>query len=463
MTRVRRWAGRLAVAGFAWLGLSGLGHSGLGLSGGGAALAGQPVERVVSPRGIEAWLIEDHSNPLIAVAIGFHGGAALDPPGKAGLSYLGTGLMDEGAGDLDSAAFQQRLADRAIDFSFSASQDSVVGRLRLLSADRDEAFALLGQALTRPRFDAAPIARVRSQVLSIIAERAGNPESVADRAWRHLLLAPHPYARSLLGDAASLGTIDAADLHRWAAARFGRDQMRIAVVGDIDMATLARLLDRSFADLPAHAAPVALPEASPPRQGGIALVEQDLEQSVVVFGEAGLKRRDPDYYAAALLDDIMGGGNFASRLQRALREQRGLVYSIDTGLFTLEHAGLLSGSLGTKNASVAEAIALVRAEWRRMRDEGPTAAELADAKTHLIGAYPLRFVDSLGAAESLLAIQLDGQPIDYIEERKQDYGSVTLSDARRVARRLYDPAALRFLVLGKPAGLTATLPPPATD
>jgi zinc protease len=261
----------------------------------------------------------------------------------------------------------------------------------------------------------------------------------------------------------ALDALGAADLRRWTAARFGRDQMRVAVVGDIDAATLKRLLDRSFADLPAHAAPVDLPEASPPRQGGIALIEHDLEQSVVVFGEPGIKRGDPDYYAAALLDDIMGGGNFASRLQRTLREQRGLVYSIDTGLYTLDHAGLLSGSLGTKNASVAEAIALVRAEWQRMRDHGPTAAELADAKTHLIGAYPLRFVDSLGSAESLLAIQLEGLPIDYIEQRKQNYGAVTLADARRVAKRLYDPAGLRFLVLGKPAGLTATLPLPATD
>jgi zinc protease len=444
-----RWVARLALAGLAWVGLAG------GVAAG--------VERVVSPGGIEAWLIEDHGNPLISLAVGFHGGAAIDPPGKEGSSYLAAGLLDEGAGDLDSAAFQQRLADRAIEFGFSASQDSIIGRMRLLTADRDEAFALLGLALTRPRFDAAPIARVRSQILSIIARRAGDPNSIADRAWRHLLLERHPYARSLLGNARSLAAITEADLRDWAAARFGRDQMRIAVVGDIDAATLGRLLDRSFAGLPAHAAPVDLPEATAPRQGGIALVERDLEQSVVVFGETGPKRSDPDFYAAALLDDIMGGGNFASRLQRSLREQRGLVYSVDTGLFTLDHAGLLSGTLGTKNASVGEAIELVRAEWQRMRDDGPTAAELADAKTHLIGAYPLRFVDSLGSAESLLAIQLEGLPIDYIEQRKQDYGAVTLADARNVARRLYDPTALRFFVLGKPTGLAATLAAPATD
>jgi zinc protease len=446
---MRRWLAGVAIAGVAWLGL--------------AEGAAAGVERVVSPGGIEAWLIEDHSNPLMSVAVGFHGGAALDPLGKEGLSYLAAGLLDEGAGELDSAAFQQRLADRSIEFGFSASQDSITGRMRLLTADRDEAFGLLNLALTRARFDAAPIARVRSQILSMIARRAGDPESIADRAWRHLLLERHPYARSLLGNAQSLDAITSADLHGFAAGRFGRDQMRIAVVGDIDAATLGRLLDRTFAGLPAHAAPVDLPEASPPRRGGIALVQHDLEQSVVLFGETGLKRSDPDFYAAALLDDIMGGGNFASRLQRSLREQRGLVYSVDTGLFTLDHAGLLSGSLGTKNASVGQAIELVRTEWQRMRDHGPTAAELTDAKTHLIGAYPLRFVDSLGSAESLLAIQLEGLPTDYIDQRKQDYGAVTLADARRVARRLYDPDGLRFFVLGRPPGLAATLAAPAMD
>src|SRR5262249_31068682 len=153
-----------------------------------------------------------------------------------------------------------------------------------------------------------------------------------------------------------------------------------------------------------------------PGPGGIAVMERDLDQSVVLFGEAGIKRDDPDFYAAALVDDIMGGGNFSSRLQRSLREKRGLVYSIDTGLITLDHLGLLSGSFGTKNASAMEAINLARDEWRKMGDSGPTAAELADAKTHLIGEYPLRFDSTQKAANALLNIQLAGLAIDYVDK-----------------------------------------------
>ena len=420
------------------------------------------VERVVSPGGIEAWLIEDHTNPLISLAIGFRGGSALDPAGKEGMAFLASGLMDEGAGDLDSTAFQAKLADLAIDFCFDADADSVVGRLRMLTAHRDEAFDLLHLALTRPRVDAEPLLRVRNQVLSIIASEASSPDDVAGKAWFRMMLADHPYARPAKGTAKSLAAITATDLRKFAAHEFTRDRILIGVVGDISPADLARLLDRTFGDLPAHGASSALSEAPPPGPGGIAVMGRDLDQSVVLFGEAGIKRSDPDFYAAALLDDIIGGGDFSSRLTRNLRIKRGLVYSIATDLLTLDHVGLLSGSFGTKNASAGEAIVLTRAEWKRMGEAGPTETELADAKTHLIGSYPLRFDSTLQAADVLLGIQLAGLAIDYVDKRAGYFQAVSLADARRVARRLYHAEDLRFLVLGRPVAVTGTLPvPPA--
>lgn len=434
------------------------------LAGLGFLLSARPVfaaaERVVSPGGIKAWLIEDHTNPLISLAIGFRGGSALDPAGKEGIAYLASGLMDEGAGDLDSAAFQAKLADLAIDYGFEADNDDVIGRLRTLTAHRDEAFGLLQLALTKPRMDAEPLARVRNQVLSIIASEAGNPDDVAGHAWFRMMMAGHPYARPVKGTAKSLNAITSNDLRKFAAARFGRDQLSVAVVGDITPAELAPLLDKTFGDLPAHAGDAAVSEAPPPGPGGVAVMTRNLNQSIVLFGEAGIKRNDPDFYAAALIDDIIGAGDFGSRLQRNLRIKHGLVYSVGTDLITLDHAGLLSGSFGTKNASAAQAIDLTRSEWQRMGESGPTAAELADAKTHLIGAYPLRFDSTLKAADALLGIQLAGLLIDYIDKRASYLDGVTLADAKRVARRLYLADNLRFLVLGQPAGVTGTLPPP---
>ena len=445
---------RLRVRVLAAVALTGLGWL---LSGTNAFAA---VERVVSPGGIEAWLIEDHTNPLISLAVGFRGGSALDPAGKEGMAYLISGLLDEGAGDLDSDAFQAKLAELGIDFSFDSNSDSIVGQVRTLTAHRDEAFSLLHLALTRPRIDAAPLARIRGQVLSIIASEAGDPDSVAGQTWFRMMFPGHPYARPEKGTAKSLNAITGTDLRKFVQRRFGRDQMRIAVVGDITAADLARLLDQSFGDLPAKAASPDVSEAPPPGPGGIAVMGRDLDQSIVVFGEAGIKRSDPDFYAAALLDDTLGGGDFSSRLTRELRIKRGFVYSISTDLITLDHAGLLSGSFSTKNASAAEAIKLTREQWQQMGDSGPTASELADAKTHLIGAYPLRFDSTQNAAYTLLGIQLAGLPLDYVDRRAGYLQAVSLADAKRVAHRLYHAEDLRFLVLGKPTGVTGTLPLP---
>jgi zinc protease len=421
------------------------------------------VDVVVSPRGLRFWLVPSDAVPLVSLEFAMRGGSAQDPAAKAGLSALMSALLDEGAGDLDSQAFQAKLSELAVDFTFDAGQDDFIGRMRTLTAHREEAFELLHLALTRPRIDAAPLDRIHAQVLAVIAQLASDPDSIAEQAWSRLMFDGHPYGRAIEGNAKSLVAITATDLRRFAAMRFGRDQMRIAVVGDIDAAELGPLLDRSFGDLPAKAASIAVPNVVPSASGGIAVIDRDLDQSVVLFGEAGIARDDPDFYAAILLDDIMGGGNFASRLESDIREKRGLVYSVETGLVMLDHAALLTGDLGTKNASVAEAIERVRAEWQRMHDSGPTAGELADAKTHLIGEYPLRFVSTRDSADTLLDIELAGLPIDYVDKRAGYIDRVTLADAKRVARRLYDASALRFLVLGHPVSVKGDLAAPPID
>jgi zinc protease len=421
------------------------------------------IERVVSPLGIEAWLIEDHSNQLISVTIGFHGGSATDSKAKQGLARLTAALLDEGAGDMDSAAFQGRLDELGIEFGFDADWDNFTGGMRLLTRDRDEAFRLLGLALSAPRFDADAVNRVKAQMLSAIAGDADDPETLAWQSWLRLALGDHPYTWPIKGTTTSIAAISAADLKAFVARRLARDQMKIAVVGDIDAQTLGVLLDRSFAALPAKAAPIEVPEARFATPGGVAVMERNLAQSVVQFGGAGIARQDPDFYAAALIGDIMGAGNLTSRLEGSLREQRGLVYSVETYNAPYDHVAILGGSLATKNATAGEAIALVRAEWQRMHDEGPTAKELADAKTHIIGAFPVRFTSTYGAAQALLDIQLEGLPIDYVDHRETLYQKVTLEDARRVAKRIYDTPALRFLVLGHPEGVKGTLPSPPAE
>jgi zinc protease len=424
------------------------------------ARAAMDVQEVTSPGGIEAWLVEDHSMPLVAVAVGFRGGSGLDPQGKEGLAMFVSGLLDEGAGDLESREFQQRLNDLAIDFKFDAGIDDFTGSMRTLTETRDEAFDLLRLALTAPRFDAEPVERIRGQLLAILDDESSDPGAIADRVWWHTSFPDHPYGRQTSGTAAGLKAIAAEDLRGFVADRFARDNLIVGVVGDITAAELAPLLDRTFGALPAAATPAAIGDGAPAAPGAMIVVDRALPQSVVLFGADGVKRHDPDFYAAFVMNHILGGGGFSSRLMQEVREKRGLAYSIDTNLVTLDQVGLLLGMVGTKNASVAETIALIRQEWQRMRDEGPTEAELADAKLYLTGSYALRFSSTQAIAGALVAVQLERFPPDYFQRRNGYVEAVTLADVQRVAREMLDPEKLTFVIVGEPDGVTATMPAP---
>jgi zinc protease len=424
------------------------------------ARAAMDVQEVTSPGGIEAWLVEDHSMPLVAVAVGFRGGSGLDPQGKEGLAMFVSGLLDEGAGDLESREFQQRLNDLAIDFKFDAGIDDFTGSMRTLTETRDEAFDLLRLALTAPRFDAEPVERIRGQLLAILDDESSDPGAIADRVWWHTSFPDHPYGRQTSGTAAGLKAIAAEDLRGFVADRFARDNLIVGVVGDITAAELAPLLDRTFGALPAAATPAAIGDGAPAAPGAMIVVDRALPQSVVLFGADGVKRHDPDFYAAFVMNHILGGGGFSSRLMQEVREKRGLAYSIDTNLVTLDQVGLLLGMVGTKNASVAETIALIRQEWQRMRDEGPTEAELADAKLYLTGSYALRFSSTQAIAGALVAVQLERVPPDYFQRRNGYVEAVTLADVQRVAREMLDPEKLTFVIVGEPDGVTATMPAP---
>ncbi|MGF1610930.1 MAG: M16 family metallopeptidase [Kiloniellales bacterium] len=418
------------------------------------------VTRVVSPGGIEAWLIEDHTNPIIALDLAFRGGGAVDPVDKEGLATLLAGTLDEGAGELDSQAFQARLQDLSIRLSFDSGMDSFQGSLRTLTENRDTAFDLLRLALSEPRFDDEPVERIRSQILAGLQRKSEDPDTIAGRTLRQMLFPGHPYSRPTDGTPESLARITAADLRRFVAERLARDTLKVGVVGDITAAELAPLLDSTFGGLPAEAKPIAVPDVAAAAEGGVVVIEKAVPQSVVALGQPGIKRDDPDFYAAYVVNYILGGGGFASRLYKEVREKRGLAYSVYAYLSPLEHSAIVSGGVATANARVAESLALIRQEWARMAEEGPTAEELENAKTYLTGSYPLRLSSSSRIAGMLVGIQLDELGIDYINRRNDFIEAVTLEDARRVARKLYNADALSVVVVGQPEGITPTRPAP---
>ena len=425
-----------------------------------AATAAMKIERVASPSGIEAWLVQDHSIPIVTLRFAFVGGASLDPPGREGTAALASDLLDEGAGAYDTTAFHRRLDELAAEMSFSAGHDEFEGTLRMLRSNRDESADLLRAALTEPHFADEAIERTRAGVLAALAKQARNPRSLSGRLWMSEAFERHPYGRNTSGSTASVAAIARADLAAFASRQFRRNTLVIGVVGDIGPVELAALVDRVFGDLPQGEGDPVLPEAIPADGGALLVKRSAVPQSSVTFGQAGLKRDDPDWYAALVLNEILGGGGFRGRLMKEIREKRGLAYGVSTGLVPYRHAGLILGSVATENGRVAESIALIRQEWQRMRAEGPTEDELRDAKTYLTGSFPLGLDSTRRIAGLLVRMQLDGLGIDYLDRRAALISAVTLDQARAVAGRLYDPARLSFAVVGDPAGLQPTRPTP---
>ncbi len=414
------------------------------------------IQRVVSKGGIEAWLVEEHAVPLIALEIGFKGGARRDPRGKEGVSYLLSSMLDEGAGELESQAFQTRLEDLAVRLSFDAGRDGFYGSLRTLTKNKDAAFDLLHMALTEPRFDAEPLERMRRSILVSLNREASNPRSIASKRWYAEIFGDHVYGRPSKGTPDTVAALTADDLRAYVSAHFAKENLKIAVVGDIDAETLSDLLDKTFGDLKDTQDPGDLAIANIASDEKLIVIDRDQPQSMAMFGGPGLMMDDPDFFPAYVMNYILGGGGFASRLMEEVREKRGLAYSVSTNLGALDYAGFLIGSVATENERIGESLNIIRSEMERLAREGVSDQELQNAKTYLTGSFPLRFDSNASIANQLVGYQLVGRPIDYINTRNSQIEAVTREDIQRVAKRLMKPEMFTTVVIGKPVGLTPT-------
>lgn len=414
-----------------------------------AARAEMNIQEVKSKKGITAWLVEDHSIPLIAIRFVFDGGSAQDPAGKEGLVNLMTGLFDEGAGNLDSDAFQQKLDDAGAEMSFQAARDGTYGSMRMLSQQKDEAFGLLKLAVNQPRFDQAPIDRIRAQVLSGILANERDPNTVAQQRWLRAIYGEHPYSRSDQGTKGSLTTITADDIRAFHKANFARGGLHVAVVGDIDAATLSNKLDEVFGDLPEKQALAPVADITP-KLGQQLEVNYDLPQTSLQLAWPGVKRSDPDFFAAVLMNEILGGSTFTSRLFSEVREKRGLAYGVSSDLVDNKHSHSLLVTTATRSDRAAETLSIVRQVVKDMAESGPTEEELAAIKKYMIGAYAINNLDSSSSiAATLVELQVDKLGIDYMKRRAALINAVTIADVKAAAKKLLSvtPAVM---VIGPP-------------
>lgn len=410
------------------------------------AHAAAKIQRLVSPGGIEAWFVQDATVPLIAMEYAFSGGAAQDAPGKSGTGNMVASLLDEGSGDLDSTTFHERLDRRAIELSFSASRDYFRGSLRMLKDNKDEAFDLLRTSLTSPHFDPGDVERIRAQVMSGLKRDSSNPSSLASRKFLEIAFGDHPYSRQASGTLDSLPKIDVSDMKDYVGRVIAKDTLRIAVVGDVDADTLGKLLDKTFGGLPAKSNLTPIPDVQAARPPQRAFIPLDVPQTVVTFGGPGIRRHDPNFMAAYVVNHILGGGGLSSRLYREVRENRGLAYSVYESLLWMDHSALFVGNTGTRADRVGETVDAVEKEIRRIAEDGPTQQELDEAKSYLKGSQMLALDTSSKLASGMLQYQLDQLPIDYIEKRNALVDAVTLDDTKKAAKTLWGQGLLTVIV-----------------
>ena len=405
------------------------------------------VKTLPAPKGGEIWYVSDHTLPMIALSVALPAGSAYDPAGKDGLANFAGELLDEGAGAMKAGAFQTALSNRAIRLSVTADRDYLIVSLVTLSDNAKDAFDLLGQALAHPRFDADAIARVRAQIAANIADQDQDPDDVAQKAFFRAWFHDGPYGHAIEGDAQTLAAIGANDLRRFAATHWVSRGLKIAVAGDVSETQLETLVKSAFGNLSATAprAPVLVEQPGGPR---LQVTDMAVPQSDAVFGLPGILRSDTDYLPAYVANYILGGGGFSSRLTSDLRVKRGLTYDVSTSLESMRKAGVMLGEVATKRSSTKETIAAIRDVLRDFAQNGPTEAELADAKTYLTGSWPLAFSSNVGIADQLGVFERLGLPVDYVRNRNALINAVTLDQVRHAARRLFSPAKLSVIVAG---------------
>jgi zinc protease len=412
---------------------------------------GVPVEDVVSPGGVHAWLVSDDTVPMLVLNAYWHGGSALEPDAEVGAAGVLADMLTEGAGDMDADAFKVRLEELNMRLSFSSSWDGFSMGLVTLSAHRDEAVEMARLALTAPRFDTGPLERIKGQLVIGIRQRETNAGYIANLALDEAMTPGHPYARRMTLD--HVAALTRALLERRRASVLQRESLVVTAVGDISAADLAVVLDRLFGALPQGAAPAKVAPAEIAAPTPLIVKPLPQPQSLVLFAAPGIDSKDPDWIALAVANYIFGGGGFSSRLMNEVREKRGLVYGISTSPYARDGASVIRGAAQTENGDVREAIDVTRAELQSFFASGATQQEVDDAIRYLTGSFALDLDSNVGIASVLSGYHADDRPIDYVNRRNDLIGAVTLADVNRVAARFYDPARFTLIVVGQPEGL----------
>jgi zinc protease len=411
------------------------------------------IQQFVTPGGVSVWLVSEPSIPILSVAMAWEGGSAADPDGLEGLADAVVYHMNEGAGELDSLAYQTRMEELNMSFGCSASDDWTSCSASMLTDNAADAMDLVALSFESPRFDDGPFARfVREREVSLNT-RETNARYLANRAKAQALYPDHPYARETSAESIAALTPDLARDHM--RQLMVKDRLIVTAVGAVTPEELAPMIDKVAANLPDSSDLPEIPEISFTTDDTFDPIIVDLPQpqSLVNFVAPGLKREDPDFFSAYVLNYTFGGGGFGSRLMDTLRVEKGLTYGVYTWLTFSDNIQTWSGSGQTKNESAGEFIEALMAETAKIGEAGITEEELADAKAYLTGSYPLAFDSNAKIAGQMMTVRQEELGIDYFDRRNTLIDAVTLEDVNRVAAEFLQPENFSVIVVGQPQGV----------
>jgi zinc protease len=412
------------------------------------------IQVVETKLGLKAWFVATPEIPVIAASFTFkHAGDKADPKGKSGLVSFLTSILNEGVAEMNATAYKRYLLEKNIAIDISANPDHFTISFRTVKENAAEAFQIVKKILTQPKLDEDAQHRVKQQLLTGLAQSLHSENVVASDTFNQKIYDSHPYGVSLKTTLQELPHITPEDLKSFMKERLGRDQLIINIAGAIDPEQLIIMIDDMCQGLPEKTPPLLIDFKEIQGDGSISVVPMPIPQSAILFYQKGISRQDPDFYAAYILNKILGDGEFESRLWNEAREKKGLTYGIDSDLRWHTHSHYILGHTATKNQSVQEMIDIIRQEFQKIKTSPVTEQELNFVKERLIGGYPLGF-SSTGQIVALMRnYQLDELDTDFINRRNELIRKVTLEDVQRIAQKLIDPDKLSFIIVGQPENL----------
>lgn len=417
------------------------------------AWAGVDIQHWTTPQGARVYFVENHDIPMLDVAVDFPAGSRFDTADKSGLAALTHAMLDQGAGGLSDVAIAQRLADVGAVLSGVFERDRAGVSLRTLSSarEREQALSILSLVLHKPQFPQAAMQRERARMIAALRDEESRPGEIAAKAFYQALYGNQGYGLHQAGTPEGLNRLKRGDLQSWHKARYRAGDAVISIIGDMRRAEAEQLALRLAAGLPrGKAAKATAPAAAlPPVEKRIA---HPATQSHVLMGQIGMARSDPDYFALYVGNHILGGGGFDSRMVEEVRQKRGYAYSAYSYFIPMAQPGPLLIGLQTKNSQAADALKVARETVAGFVAEGPTEAELKQAKDNLVGGFPLRIDSNKKLLDYLRAIGFYQLPLTYLDDWQKQVEAVTLEQIRDAFKRRVDPDAMTVVIVGGDAG-----------